>query len=130
MIEQSQRIDNLKKVTLMLELVRHGEASSEKSGSDAYEFIFGIGIGGLSPIEMELQGRNQGERFTMSIKDNEWPGLFGHLKAPDFSNSIGNADIDLTIFVKGVEPAEQREIIQAMSAASACGEDCCSGHHH
>ncbi len=128
MTEQAQRIDNLKKVTLMLELVKHGEASPEKAVSDSYEFIFGIGSGGLSPIEMELQGRNQGERFTMSIKENEWTGLFGHLKAPDFSGPIGDADLDLTIFVKGVEPAEQKEIIQAMSAASACGADCCSGH--
>lgn len=128
MTEQSKSIDNLKKVTLMLELVKHGEASPEKTVSDAYEFIFGIGSGGLSPIEMELQGRNQGERFIMSIKENEWPGVFGHLKAPDFSGPIEDADIDLTIFVKGVEPAEQKEIIQAMSAASACGADCCSGH--
>ncbi len=130
MTEGSQRIDNLKKVTLILEIVTHGEASPEKAVSDGHEFIFGIGSGGLSPIEMELQGRNQGERFTMNIKENEWPGVFGHLKAPDFSGPIGDAGIDLKVFVARVEPAEQKEIIQAMSAASACGADCCSGHEH
>jgi hypothetical protein len=130
MAEESQRIETLKKVTLMLELVGRGAASPEKAVSDAYEFIFGIGSGGLSPIEMALEGRNQGDRFTMSSKKNEWPGLFGHLTAPAFSSPVKDADTDLKIHVTRVEPAEQREIIQAMSATAACGADCCSGHQH
>ncbi len=128
MSEQLEIIDNLKKVRLLLKALIEDEGSKSTGVEEPYEFIFGIGSEGLSPIEMKLRGLKRGDELTFETAKDKWRELFGHLHSPSLPGLEKNSQIALKISVEDVGPAEQREIVQAMSGATTCGSDCCSHH--
>ncbi len=94
----------------------------------AYDFVFGIGTEGLSPLEMELEGKRPEEEVQVEVPP-EGPGaLFGHLPPPPALTQTPPGADRLRVTVEQVRRAEEREVVRAMSEAAACGSDCC-GHH-
>lgn len=117
MNQDDKTIGYLKKVTLLLEW------DGEKS---PYTFVFGIGVGGLSPFEFDLAGKSVGHEGEYRLERHQLLGLFQHLVPPLFLRDIPDA-FTLKVRVADIEEADQRELIKAMAEASSCGSECC-GH--
>ena len=91
-----------------------------------YDFVFGIGVDGLSPFEFDLSGKGVGHESAYDLKRDELGRLFQHLTPPPFLCDTPEA-FTLRVRVIGVGPADQRDVIKAMADASSCGSHCC-GH--
>jgi hypothetical protein len=112
-----ETIGYLKKVNLLMEW---------DGAQHPYDFIFGIGIDGLSPFEFDLAGKGVGHESVYILKRAELNRLFQHLIPPLFLCDTPEA-FTLKIRVIGIGQADPREVIKAMAEASSCGSDCC-GH--
>jgi hypothetical protein len=91
-----------------------------------FEFIYGIGTGGLSPFEVHLSGQKAGHEHAFSLNRKELDGFFQHLAAPLFLYDVPET-FTLKVRVVHIAQADQREVIKAMAEASSCGSHCC-GH--
>lgn len=128
MSEQLESVDNLRKVKLLIKASKKDGGSEGSHAGEPYEFIFGIGSGGLSLVEMELQGLRQGGKVTLEVTQENLGEFFGHLQPPSLPELEKGARLSVTMIVEEVARAGQREIVQAMSDTAACGSDCCSHH--
>ena len=117
MVNETEPIGYLKKVVLDMEW--EGEKAP-------FEFIFGIGTGGLSTFELDLSEKGLGYEREFSLTREALAGFFQHLMPPLFLCDIPEA-FTLKIRVAAIAQPDQRELIRAMAEASSCGSNCC-GH--
>jgi len=128
MANTAEKIDTLRKVRLRMEVVQEGQGKEEcVRGPGEYAFVFGVGSGGLSPLEMAIQGKADGDEMLFSVPEEGWEAFFEHLPIPEPAFIDLQANERLRLTVESVVHADQREIVQAMAEAAACGSDCC-GH--
>ncbi len=93
------------------------------------EFIFGLGVQGLTPFERMLDGMPLGGEKALELTRAVVPTTFLHL-TPFFLELADRQDpLHLTVRVAGIRPAESREVIRAMARMTECGDDCCCGGH-
>jgi hypothetical protein len=109
-----------------MEPVGEDGSPTQEGGVTPFEFVFGVGSQGLSPLEMALEGCREGEERLVPIPDEGPEALFGHLHPPPLAPAKGAAR-GIRFVVERAEPAGEREVIRAMSEAAECGSDCC-GH--
>ena len=124
---QCGKVEKLKKVSLSIEAGTRPDHMDLISSPLSLEFVFGLGVEGLSPLEFELSDRSVGETFVLSLDRGRLNGLFGHIPVhlPVAGDEEGR--LYLRIRVEGVTAADEMEIIRAMAENASCGGDCC-GH--
>jgi len=91
-----------------------------------YEFVFGIGSGGLTPFEYELAEKAVGDSIVFRLRDAQMQVFFGHLYPPVVGLFLDHAELLLTARINSVETARGREIIKAMAEMTARSEGGCS----
>ena len=88
-------------------------------------FIFGLGVDGMTPFEYKLVDKVEGDRVEFLLKKNDCFRFFGHL-TPSFVHLVDSCDeVYLKATVEGITPAKNREIIKAMAEMTAHGEAGC-----
>jgi hypothetical protein len=115
MSNSGEVIEFLKKVTVMMEW--DGRQSQ-------FDFIFGIGAEGLSPLEFDLAGKEVGHESEYNLIRGQLDRLFQHLSPPLLLSDVPDA-FTLKVRVLGIGKADQKEVIKAMAETSSCG---CCGH--
>jgi hypothetical protein len=127
MEERKERVGSLKKVSLRLEAGTDGETMDLIREPLSYEFIYGTGIPGLSPLEYALAGKREGDILNLHLRGGETPKFFQHLFIPQLAVLEGHGALYLRVHIVDVSEPDPREIIKAMAEAAACGDSCC-GH--
>jgi len=122
----------MKKVALVIEAGRTRDRMDLTHTPISFEFIFGVGVQGLSPFENALDGKACGATVFFKIHSREISELFEHLLLP-LDEFIHKAPVFyLKATIDKIAPTEDREIVSAMAGASACGQgDCgcgCGSH--
>ncbi|MFC1824008.1 hypothetical protein ACFL9T_14955 [Thermodesulfobacteriota bacterium] len=121
------KIGTLKKVTLSLEAGSEPDTMNITAAPVLFEFIYGIGAGGLSPFECELAEKSEGEELVLHLKGEEISSAFQHLMLP-FSMIPEDLDVFyLKAKITDIRDAEQREVVRALAEATTCCDDC-GGH--
>lgn len=132
MDQPPNRIENLSKVTLELELGSASDRWDLTQGPLRHELIYGIGSAGLTPLEFQLGGLAEGDETVMTLRPEDLCRCFGPGQVPaGLQIPIGGA-VHLRARVVAVGQADSREVVKAlaaMAACSGCGGDCC-GHDH
>lgn len=124
---ETQKIDLLKKITLSVEAGTAPHSMDLTPQSSQIEFIYGLGVSGLTPFELQLADRTVGEEIQFLINRGEIPQIFQHLlhlplNLPDDLDSF-----HLRLKVTKVIPADEREVIKALAEIANCEDHCC-GH--
>ena len=122
-----EKIDHLKKITLSVEAGTAPDSLDLSLQSPEIEFIYGLGVSGPTPFELQLADRTVGEEIQFPINREEIPQVFQHLlhlplNLPDDLDSF-----HLRFRVLKVIPADQREVIKALADMANCEDHCC-GH--
>ncbi|GBC61638.1 hypothetical protein DENIS_2600 [Desulfonema ishimotonii] len=126
MSETPKKVENLKKITLMVEAGKTAEMMNLTPQPVSYAFIFGIGKEGLTPFEYELVDKAVGDTVAISVLHEETGTFFEHIALPLTGDMPERLHVRATI--DQVETPEGREVIQAMASLSGdcgCG---CGGH--
>ena len=96
-----------------------------------FEFIFGIGSGGLTPFEYELAEMEAGDSTNIQLRSTDTQRFFEHLYPPVRGLFLDRSELFLNVRITAIGPAEGREIIKAMAemtARSEGGDGCgCGG---
>ena len=104
---------------------RPGKTELSLDQSD-YEFIFGIGTGGLTPLEYELAEKNVGDLVDFHLHGSEMKTFFGHLYTPVVGLFLDHSELFLSARIISVETARSREVVKAMAEMTARNEGSCS----
>ena len=130
-MQSRNKIEPLKKVTLALEA---GSSPAEMDITDhpvQVEFIYGLGAAGLSPFEYALADKASGDEVLLEVHCKDLCTTFHLLHLPFITRVGERSSFFLKTRITAVAAAGQREIIRAMAAQSACGDDCgcgCGNH--
>jgi len=126
MNKSKEKIDNLKKIKLLIEAGKRPDLMDLTPDPFPFEFIFGLGPEGMTPFEYQLSGKTEGDEFLLPLKKEILQETFQHLYA-DFPKFSELSDLFyLKIRVVKVAAAETQEIIKALAIISSCGHDHCS----
>lgn len=123
----NHKIEPLKKVLLSLEAGVTECAMDLTPEPLPYEFIYGLGVEGLTPFEMELAQRSVGNEWVFSLKRGEIRETFQHLPFPALSIPDHLNQFYMKVRVDRVMDPGRRELIGAMAEITNCGDHCC-GH--
>jgi hypothetical protein len=122
MNECGTSIDYMKKITLLLEATSaaHGPILIKES----FDFVYGVGVRGLSAFETALAGKKEGDEVTFHLRREEMDGFFQHLLLPFRCIPETLHTFTLKVRIAAVKKAKDREVIKAMAEASTCGSEC------
>jgi hypothetical protein len=127
----AQTVAPLRQVQLTLEAGTTSDTMELTPQPLAYDFIFGLGTGGLVPFEQALIDRRVGEQIRIRLDPKALKTTFEHLPLPGLLLPEQTVDLFLRVTITAVSPADQREIIRQLAQGTACGGDCgcgCGGH--
>jgi hypothetical protein len=131
MAKNLQSVGPLKKINLALSISSSEDLIDIIKIAQPMEFIFGVGVDGLTRFEYMLAGKHVGDELIFPVKKNDGHHHFAYLYRflPRFP--IDADPIFLKITVEDVSEPTQREIVKAMAESSACGAGCgcgCGSH--
>lgn len=92
-----------------------------------FEFIFGIGTGGLTPFEQQLAELSVGDKVALQLQQTDTQHCFEHLFPSVRGLFLDRPELYLEVEVTGIGPADNREIIRAMAEMTAHGDGGCGG---
>lgn len=121
------KIANLKKVTLLIEAGTTADHMDLTPSDSEFEFIFGIGPGGMCPFEYQLADKASGEEIGIQIKKGAFYLLFEHLHPPIMNLFDKHDAFYLKVKILKIEKPENTEIIKALSEAVSHHHDCDCG---
>lgn len=126
-------IQPLKKVGLAIKAGNGPEKYNLTPSPMAFEFLYGIGSDGLTPFEVMLGGKAEGDTLTLAVSADDAPQFFGHFLL-SLRQGLGlhllPAELCLDLKVTAVSDAENREMVQALARAAGhggCGGSCGCG---
>jgi hypothetical protein len=118
------KVEHAKKITLSFQAGTSADVMDLKPETPEFEFIFGMGSSGLTPLEYELSDKTEGETVTISLKKGDVGRVFEHLY-PSLMDLFDDRDeIFLNVKIVAIAPADSREIVKAlaeMANAGGCG---------
>jgi len=124
----ANKVEGLKKINLMLSLQTASQDEQPLAPPIPMEFIFGLGVQGLTFFECLLNGKAVGEEMTFDIEKDRLRSIFGHI-CIDLSG-VANTLPDL-LSVKAsvlkVAGVSSQEVIKSMASQTGCGNGCDCG---
>jgi hypothetical protein len=122
-----EKVENLKKITLKLEAGTSPQNMDLRLDKPEFEFIFGIGISGISPFEYELVDKTEGQEVLIEIKKENISNFFEHLPPPIIPLDDDIEGFFLKIIIQQIAPVDHREIVKALADLTAHGHGCDCG---
>ena len=116
------KVEHLTKVTLGLEAGTTANRMNLTAAGLEFEFIFGIGSGGMCPFEYQLVNKAAGEEIAIQVKKEELYPLFEHLDPPIMNIFESHDALHLKIKILRIEKPENTEVIKALAETAS--------HHH
>ena len=131
MQEKRQTVEPMKKICLRYTAGTTEGGDNLISPAESCEFIYGIAPEGLTPFEYALADKSPGDQFSYRVERNRMLEMFGHVLSNMGKVTVDQDRFYLNIEIADIQDVAEREMIQAMAAATACGGDCgcaCGGH--
>ena len=126
-MQNSTAIGPLTKVSLTLAACRDDPGDKPPAANIQFEFVYGIGTGGLSAFEKALYGLLAGARMKIRVETKEMQSYFEHLRCPLSEAVKIRPPLNLAIEVLSVRPATDRELVHALANRDSGGCDCGCG---
>jgi hypothetical protein len=121
------KVENLTKVALRMEAGTTADCMDLTPTALEFEFIFGIGPGGICPFEYQLVNKAAGEEIGIQIKKEALYPLFEHLHPPIMNLFEKHDVLHLKIKILRIEKPENTEVIKALSETTSHHHDCDCG---
>ena len=123
-----QKIENLKKVTLLIEAGTSSDHMNITPRPKEFEFVFGLGTFGLTPFEFRLADKICGDEILVQLHQENLQRYFEHINLPILRYTKGRESFYLKARIVNVSQADSQELLKAMAHIANCGDSCC-GHH-
>ena len=121
------KVENLKKVTLRLQAGTTVDDMNLSLPIPEFEFIFGIGPGGLCPFEYQLVNKAAGAEISMPLKKEQTRQMFEHLNLPVMRLFEKHDLLHLKIQILKIEQPDSREVVKALADIASHDHGCDCG---
>ena len=121
------KVENLTKVTLRLQAGTAADDMNLSLSGSEFEFIFGIGPGGMCPFEFQLANKAAGEEISMPVRKEEAHKMFEHLDIPVMRLFEKHNLLYLKIQILKIEQPDSREVIKALADIASHDHGCDCG---
>ncbi len=121
------KVENLKKVTLQLEAGTTAGDTDLAPAALEFEFIFGIGPGGMCEFEYQLVGKAEDEVILIRLNKEDVDHFVGHLRLPILDLFEKNKSLFLKVRIFNIEQPDSKEVIKALAALASHAVDCGCG---
>lgn len=126
-----KKVDNLKKIELLLEAGTTPNKMDLTSQPVKRTFIFGTGSEGLTPFECELANKSSGDEIIVNVERSQIASRFGHMAQFILDDMETQDSFYLKVEIVNITAPENREIVRAISEnlkhGDACGCGCGCG---
>ena len=122
-----KKIENLKKIYLLLEAGKTAEHMDLLPKAMEFEFIFGIGPAGMCPFEYRLINKNEGDMILLNLNKEEIHPFLGHLRLPVLGLLEENSSIYLKAKIAKIEQPDSAEVVKALAELTSHPGDCGCG---
>jgi hypothetical protein len=124
MDESRQQVVPLKKVSLALCTGKTEASMDSMKPLQSMEFIYGVGLDGLTHFECMLAGKHVGDELIFPVEKNAAHHQFAHLHRllPGFP--IGADPVFVKINIRDISEPTHREIVRSLAEAASCGCGC------
>lgn len=123
-----QKIENLNKVTLLLEAGTSSDHMNITPRPTEFEFVFGLGTFGLTPFEFTLADKICGDQILVHLRKENLQRYFEHINPPVLRYTKDRKFFYLKARIVNVSQPDSKELLKAMAHIANCGDSCC-GHH-
>jgi hypothetical protein len=120
-------IDNLLKVTLVLEAGKSRDDFKPIQEAKQVEFIYGIAACGITPFERLLYQKSAGDEMLTTIDLRHAEDYFGPLSPGILSWLQERDELSFKVGIRSVSKPDDREIVKALAAGGGCGGSCDCG---
>ncbi len=121
------QIDNLLKVSLLIEAGLSRDELNLLEKPEKLEFIYGVAACGITPLEKLLYQKGVGDDVIAAV-DLKNPGEFFGPLAPDLPQVLrGRGETYLKLAIHSVQQPVDLEIVRALASGGGCGGDCDCG---
>jgi len=122
----SLSVEPMKKVQILLRAGTSQDTYSFTPEPVEYDFIYGVGSTGLTPFELALSDRYQGDVIHLSVSSGEAQQFFGTFLGEVTSRThiaILPAQTFFEVTVGGIVDADNSEVVKALanSLKNGCG---------
>lgn len=124
---QKPAVGPLKKISMKYTAGSAPDTTDLISSPASFEFIFGLGVDGLTPFEYQLEGKSPGDIVQYLIERSRINDTFGHLLSSMGELPAERESFYLNLEINGICDADQRELVSALAATTSCGGDCDCG---
>jgi hypothetical protein len=124
--EEQGKVGPLKKIVLVLEAGEEVGRLTFTPVPIRFALIYGLGVSGLCPLELALEGKREGDQFVLRLGKNDLPDFFQHISIPPPGIPEAAGAFTMRITVAEVSTPEQREVVRAMADMANCGSHCCA----
>ena len=122
-----KKVENLKKVNLLLEAGNTAEDMDLTPEVLGFEFIFGIGPDGMCPFEYELANKNEGDIVLLHLKKQEIHHYLKHLQLPVQALIDEKNSFFLRVKISKIEQPDSKEVVRALAELTSHPGDCSCG---
>ena len=122
-----KKVENLKKVTLRLQAGTAADDMNLSLSVAQFEFIFGIGPGGMCPFEYQLENKTAGEEISMPLRKEQTHQMFEHLDLPIMDLFDKHDLVYLKIQILKIEQPDSREVVKALADIASHDHGCDCG---
>jgi len=119
------KVENLKIIPLSYQAGTSREAMDLTPRYPEFSFIFGLAPEGMTPFEFELVEKFEGDDILIHLEKNSLNRFFEHLTPPIGDLFDGRDEIYLSVKIREVSTADNREIVKAMADMTAHGGGGC-----
>ena len=121
---QQEKVDSLKRVSLLLESGTTPEQMDLTSPPVEYAFIVGTGAEGLTPFEYEIVNKSIGDEVLIPLRQSEIGPKFEHMAQFIAENINMGGACYLKATISNITAADNRAIVKAMAETVKQGHDC------
>ena len=117
----------LKKISIALLAGASKKLKDCSIAPEQIEFIYGIGIEGLTPFECAIDGKMAGDEGVVEVHASQRNEFFGHLMGCASKFSVDADPFYLHFKICSVSDTSPQEVVKAMAGDSGCGGSCDCG---
>ncbi len=122
-----EKVDHLKKVTLLLQSGTSADEMDLTPEPVINTFIFGTGSDGITSFEYDLVNKSCNDEIVVNIDQNEILSKFGHLTQFIMENIETRDSFYLKVKITNISSPENREIVEALAGNVKHGGSCDCG---
>ena len=115
------KVENLKKIALSFQAGTSKDTMDLTPKYPEFDFIFALGLDGMTPFEYELVDKAEGEEVLLHIYKQAFYNFFEHLNPPIWDLFDDCEDVYLKAKIAAVTTSDTRDIVKAMAEMTAHG---------